>query len=186
MRLRQVCAWCGTELNGTGEPALEDCPISHGICHDCLQREFNRMGMPLQALLEHFAQPIAVVNVDGRVLHINGAAEKLLGKPSPQAAQHLGGEVFDCIYSVLPGGCGKTIHCSGCTIRQSVERTHATGEPQRRIPATLRRTNDGEPEVASLLITTEKLGELVLLRVDRFEPGTIPAELESQAAQAAG
>jgi hypothetical protein len=48
----------------------------------------------------------------------------------------------------------------------AIRRTWETGQKVVRLPATLAKDDREE----SLLITTEKLGDLVLLRIDKMEP----------------
>ena len=78
----------------------------------------------------------------------------------------IGGLVFECRYAKLPEGCGKTLHCDGCTIRNQVMDTAKTGRPYSGQPALL---NPGftKTEVEfKLKISTEKINDLVLLRID--------------------
>ncbi|MHA1672560.1 MAG: hypothetical protein ACTSYI_02945, partial [Promethearchaeota archaeon] len=71
-----------------------------------------------------------------------------------------------CVYSDLPGGCGKTIHCTGCTIRNSAEKTYETGQSLTNIKAyQILKTPTG-PKHKIILISTEKVGDLVLLQFD--------------------
>jgi ferredoxin len=79
-----------------------------------------------------------------------------------------GGEVFECVNARLPGGCGKTIHCSACVVRRSVTTTHRTSLPQSMVPATLKRSSPAGPVNVALQITTVKVGEMVMLRIDRM------------------
>ena len=86
------------------------------------------------------------------------------------------GDVFECANARLPGGCGRTIHCSGCTLRRTVTDTFTTGRSHVRVPAYLRRRRDEDAGAVSLLITTEKVGGVVLLRVDHVGPdGPVPS-----------
>ena len=91
----------------------------------------------------------------------------MVGKTGPQVLNRLGGEVISCIYSELPGGCGQTVHCVGCTIRGAVNETRASGQPKRNVPAfAYVRTPDGQIVKLLLRVTTEPVGGIVLLRMD--------------------
>jgi hypothetical protein len=93
----------------------------------------------------------------------------MLGKGSPEIEGHKGGDVFECAYARLPEGCGNTIHCSGCTIRRTVMETHKTGKSSLRVPATLNRNDPEDPDKITLLISTEKIADVVLLRIDAVD-----------------
>jgi hypothetical protein len=47
--------------------------------------------------------------------------------------------------------------------------THETGRSFLRVPATLNRNTPEEPKKVNLLISTERLADLVLLRIDEME-----------------
>jgi PAS domain-containing protein len=163
-----ICAWCKTALND----AVNDLgPLSHGICKPCLVA-MEYQPQPLAAFLESLPGPVMAVNADGRVVSGN---ERLLGmvqKEQSAALDRLGGEVISCIYSELPGGCGQTVHCLGCSIRNAVNETRDTRQSKMRVPAyAYVRTPDGGVVKLDLRISTECAGNLVLLRVDEAEPG---------------
>jgi len=64
-----------------------------------------------------------VVDQDVRVIHLNSAAEKMLGTARKTVLMKRGGEVLHCLYaSETPEGCGRSSHCPDCIIRNSVKR----------------------------------------------------------------
>jgi hypothetical protein len=70
------------------------------------------------------------------------------------------------MYSALPEGCGKTVHCSGCAIRNTVMDTFQSGKSHLAVEAPLvYGTPDNRHEI-SFLISTEKVKDVVLLRID--------------------
>jgi PAS domain-containing protein len=169
--VKRVCAWCKTEMPGD-LPAQEprgDAPVSHGICLACADTLFASEAVTLQSIIETFAIPVLVVDSDVTVSLLNRTAREILGTSSEQAAQRRGGELFDCVYAHLPGGCGRTIHCAGCALRRAITHTCQTGEPQVLMPATLKRGDPDDPTAVTLTITTVKRNELVLVRLDRVE-----------------
>jgi hypothetical protein len=95
----------------------------------------------------------------------------MLGKDLSSIVDNLGGDVFECAYGLLPGGCGRTYHCSGCVIRRTVMDTHDTGQPSYRIPATLRQNTAEHPQEIKLLISTEKFSDYVILKIYGEELG---------------
>jgi hypothetical protein len=143
-----------------------DTEISHGICSNCQDNVIFQEGVSLQRYIDSLAIPIFVVDSNIRVKAVNRRACQVLGKEPTEVVQHLGGNVFECEHARLPGGCGGTIHCSGCTIRKTVTKCFATGKPQSMIPAYL---NPDLPTSKTLSITTMKVSDFVMLRVDHLE-----------------
>jgi hypothetical protein len=127
------------------------------------------MGVPLQAFLDSLQAPIFVVDGDVVVQAANKRGYALLKKGAGLVLQQLGGVVFECAYARLPEGCGRTVHCSGCAIRRSVYHTMETGKSLIRVPAVLNCGEASEPDKIVMHISTEKMGNIVLLRVDAAE-----------------
>jgi hypothetical protein len=122
--------------------------------------------MPLQQYLDGLGAPIVVVDPSGTVKTANKQARALLQRELSSIEGYRGGDVFECAYAGLPEGCGNTIHCSGCTIRRAVMETFDTEESKLKVPAILNRGNVGAPEQLQSLISTERVGDVVLLRID--------------------
>ena len=169
--MRQVCAWCGKEM-GT-YPADDELrkTITHGICDRCAYHIIAQAGMPLQEYLDGLDTPVLVVNGDGIVEMANAHARAILQKDLSQIVGQKGGDVFECTYARLPQGCGNTIHCTGCTIRRTVMHTHETGQSHTRVLAVLNWENADEKQQIPFLISTEKVRDAVLLRIDRVGEG---------------
>jgi hypothetical protein len=144
-----------------------DTDISHGICSSCRDNAIFQEGVPLQRYIDSFAIPIFVVDGNVRVTAVNRMACEVLGKEPTAIVHQLGGNVFECEYSRLPEGCGGTIHCSGCTIRRTVTKCFKTGEPQSMVRAYL--NPDSPSSKRTLFITTMKVANVVMLRVDHLE-----------------
>lgn len=165
--MRQVCAWCGKEMGTYATDTESRKTITHGICDTCAYHIIAQAGMPLQEYLDGLHAPVLVVNGDGIVETANAQARDILQKEPSQIEGQAGGDVFECAYARLPEGCGNTIHCAGCTIRRTVMHTHQTGESHTREPAVLNWESANETQQIPFLISTEKVGDVVLLRVDR-------------------
>ncbi len=170
--MKSVCAWCGRPLRDVPSRSGDQW-ITHGICTDCRDQVLAGMGVPLSEFLDALPQPVLVVDGDAVVLATNESARRMGnegdGNPKPDAdgdPKPRLGDVFECVNAKQPEGCGRTVHCSGCTIRHTVEHTFETGEAKLRVPATLTAGSEEEPEEVGLWITTEKVGGHVLLRVD--------------------
>lgn len=163
-----VCAWCGRELTHSEGEEAPSCGLlrSHGICEDCLESLVSGGGQPLQEFLDSLGFPVTVVSGNVEVLAANHSARILAGKNGDDVVGRLLGEVFECVHSRLPGGCGRTIHCSGCAIRRTTTDTYLTGRAHRRVPATF---TFGPEEVAlthDFFLSTEKVGQRVLLVIE--------------------
>ncbi len=167
--MQRVCAWCGKDFGASSEELAPD-PITHGICDEC--RVFFATNRPesLRQFLSRFDVPILCVDKDGRVVTANEAACTLLGKAQNDVGDVLCGDVIQCRWARLPGGCGKTEHCLGCTIRLLVTAT-ISGESVLGQPAYFEReSEDGDSHRTNLVLSAERQGQLVLLRIDRFGP----------------
>ena len=166
--MKRVCAWCKKELE-VDSSANPEQVITHGICKDCRENVLFQMGVELKVYLDSLDVPVVVVNGEGIVETANDRAQTLLRKRLPEIKGYRGGEVFECAYARMPEGCGSTIHCSGCTIRNTVMQTHGTGKSFLTVPATLNHKASENIEKTALLISTEKLAGVVLLRIDKIE-----------------
>ena len=143
--------------------------ITHGICKNCRDNILFQLGVELGSFLDSLDAPVVLVDGGGTIVTANNPARMLLCKELPEIEGYRGGEVFECAYARLPEGCGNTTHCSGCAIRRTVMQTHGTGRTFMRVPATLNQNTPEEPQKVNLLISTERLADLVLLRIDKLE-----------------
>lgn len=156
----KICSYC--EKHISGEPD-ESGKITHGMCTECYEY-FDRQldGLDFSTYLDQFEQPIAVINAEGRVLYLNDSLARMLEKSRESYLGMRGGEVMECMFARLPQGCGNTVHCSACTIRQTVMHTMTTGESRKTMPATLNQAG----RKLDLKISTHKEGEVVYLKID--------------------
>jgi len=161
--MKHICAWCNTILGIDGD---DDSP-THTICHHCRNNLDFQLGADLLTYLDSLSTPVIVVTGDAEVVVVNFTAAALLGHPSSELHNQRLGDVFECARARFPEGCGRTIHCSGCAIRRAVTDTAATGASHHRQPAILRQYRD-DPEI-TLYITTEQVGDFVVLQVERVE-----------------
>lgn len=164
----QVCAWCEEKIR-----EVEDSQpgVSHGICANCTDNFRFQEGVALSEYIDSLPEPVYVVDDNLVVQGVNRIGCTVLDKHSHDIIKELGGDVFECAYARLPERCGRTIHCSGCTIRKAVKETFQTGEPRIKVPAILNQDDEDEPSVAYLTITTVKSDEVVFLRIDKMSPG---------------
>ena len=90
---------------------------------------------------------------------------KMLNKSDREVFGLLGGEVMECAYARLPEGCGKTVHCEACTIRNTVMAAMESGEPQMHVPVKLKQA-DREVEMT---ISTDKIDGLVRIVIESVD-----------------
>jgi transcriptional regulator of aromatic amino acid metabolism len=166
------CAWCDTTLPSPDhEPG--DARVTHTICDRCRDNLEFQNGVSLDRYLDGMEVPVLAVDGAGAVRYANRVACTVVGKDACDIVGHLGGDVMECAFARLPGGCGMTEHCSGCTIRRSVMSTYITGT------SVLRRLAHLYHEIAPedvMLVTTRKVGDVVLLRIDPAPAPTCAAE----------
>jgi hypothetical protein len=164
--MKLVCAWCGVAIDRPGYRETVDPNTSHGMCPACAEVLCSQeRGVTLHQHLSTIPIPILLIDDSNAVVGMNAKACDTLGKELEGTETPFFGEVFDCLHSGHPEGCGRSIHCSGCAIRRSVARTFETGEPQILIPATLSIEKPDQVSNAVFSITTMKRDGLVLLRV---------------------
>jgi len=175
--MKRVCAWCHRDLGQTPAENLDEQTVTHGICEDCAKRFLEDEPKCLRDFLDRLGVPVLVLDPVARVLAANSHAQNLLGKALPTTGRLMCGDAIECANAKLPGGCGHTEHCATCTIRNAVLETFATGRPFVRVPAYPDLELGKETKTMCLRISTEKVGESVLLRIDdlREYPGAAPA-----------
>jgi PAS domain-containing protein len=141
-------------------------PITHGICDECAAGLEKGLDDDASSFLDQLAAPVAIVDAAGIVSMANSQATAFLGKKLSDIKGHTSGQVFGCINADLEGGCGKTVNCSGCPIRIAVVETHETGRAVGHRAAFLHSSSDGGERRVDLTISTERVGSVVMLRVD--------------------
>ena len=165
--MKRICAWCQKDIGPSNiSDVTVDAPITHGICGDCARKVLSFKATSLRSFLDQFSKPVFLVNFEGRIVTGNRACLDLLKKKPDEIDGELGGDVFGCRYADLPGGCGSTVHCKTCTIRLTVLDTLQSGNSHVEIPAYPDLYHITGEKRVRFLITTEQIGEAVLLRID--------------------
>jgi len=167
--MKRICAWCEKDMGEIPGNSVPFGEISHGICELCFAKIESIYGTPLIDYLDTLSVPVALVDKDGIVVTGNRQLQSLLGKDLSRIEGFRGGNVFECVYSTLPEGCGKTIHCSACTIRNTVMDTYNTGNNHYRRLSYLNQGTLQDINQIIVLITTVKSGDYILLRVDEID-----------------
>ena len=164
--MRRICAWCSKEIMANEEYASEG-EISHGICSYCAIKISGFKPRTAKKLLEYVSEPVFVIDSNGVIKSANKSGMKMLGKKIDEIEDALGGDAFECTYASLEGGCGKTLHCKTCAIRNTVMDTLSSGKGHKKVPAFQSiNTGDGS-KIFKFYISTEKVEERILLRIDK-------------------
>jgi hypothetical protein len=161
--MKTVCAFCNTTISPGTSP---DEPVSHGICASCYNQILARYGFNIRKFLDMLDAPVFLVDNDVNILAANTLAIATTKKPVTEVRGTICGKVLECINAYLPEGCGKTAFCPDCVIRASVNETYETGHPVTRRPAVVSRKIRDTPEELHFLVSTQKDGAVVLLRLE--------------------
>jgi len=167
--VRHICFFCSSEIGPVSKYVDNEEEISHGLCPNCVPKFMAGHGCEFGKFLDTMPAPIFVVGDNRRIVGANQEGLRLIGKDGAEIQGRLGGEVFECRHAREPGGCGQTIHCKTCTIRITVNKTLETGEPSIRVPAYMDLGNIIQERSVRFLISTEKVGDIVLLRIDEVQ-----------------
>lgn len=163
--MKKICSWCKTDLEVIPDKYHAEHAVTHGICSSCLNRLFEPAHFNLTEFLDHLEATVIAVTPAATVISANKQARDFLHKEPKEFEHRLGGDVFECAYAKLPGGCGNTIHCDGCTIRNTVIDTFRSGKCHFRTPAYLIQGRPDANQKIEFLISTEKVMDVVLLEI---------------------
>ena len=166
--MRRICAWCKKEIGENHD--CSDLTVTHGICGTCSSKFRSQTQVSLAQFLDSFSEPIVLVNPLGLIINANEKAQALVGKTLTHIDGLPGGNVFECENSYLREGCGNTEHCSGCLIRRTVMACMEDGKGRLNTTAMLNQRTPKGNQVICLTISTERIADLVLLRIDSIKP----------------
>ncbi len=117
-----ICSYCDKYIKE--KKPFEIPRTTHGICPDCyVQLLKQNESLSYDDYLEKFEVPVVIVDSEKRIAAANQAALRMIDKPIDRVVGLLGGEALECLHSKLPEGCGRTIHCESCTIRNLILKT---------------------------------------------------------------
>jgi AhpD family alkylhydroperoxidase len=121
-------------------------------------------------LLDGIEAPVLLMQGNPRqVVTANKRALDLFGKELRQVEAHRGGQVFDCLHSFSAAGCGLDANCEHCAIKGAIVDTFTTGASHEAVTATLPVRKAGVAGYRALQVSTEKIGDLALVRIERYE-----------------
>ena len=164
--MKVVCAWCEKVLVEEADPSGV---VSHGICRDCLARLIGGREINLPDFLNTLEFPVLLTDRDMVVLEANQLAGTALGKPVDGLKNTLGGVAIDCLASQLLGGCGKTEHRAGCTLRKTITDTYADGQPRYGVYSQHDLMVQGGTRPVRFRFSTVKTGDAVMLSIEAME-----------------
>ena len=161
----RVCAWCGVDLDtGLLVPKTAADAASHGVCQACAPLlEMRKVN--IREILEKIPGPMFFLDREGRVRAANQAASVLVDAPLAEIENELCGDVLECMHASLPGGCGRTDHCNGCTIRNTAMRVLNTGEPAVDESTYSFHVVDGRATRRNWLVSAERYGAGVIFAI---------------------
>ncbi len=165
--MKLICSKCSGVIRDDSLEMKSAHIITHGICDECASLLLWPHRQAMMDFLDGLAAPVVVIDPLGNISSANRLAREFLQKELPDIAGFQGGNVFECVFAKLPEGCGKTLHCDGCTIRNTVMSTLQTGKSHLKIPAGLSHGTTDNNQDIQLLISTEKVNNTVFLRIDK-------------------
>ncbi len=166
MPTKTICSNCGRDL--APRETLDDPDRAYGICPKC-EEHFNRqLDQDLVRFLETLPHPTLLVNQELRVVAYNENCLRNFCNGTPKPKGLRGGEFMGCQNAFLPQRCGETAACLDCAIRRAAVQTLKTGKPQRNTRAHLTRREGDRKVRLELLVSTDKLGDLVQITVNSF------------------
>jgi PAS domain-containing protein len=168
--MEKVCAWCKKSMGTVEATAFAQDVITHGMCEECMLKMASGMTKSIDDFLDTLECPVLMLEEDNTFSTANQQACEILEKSREDLVGKKPGDVLECPHSKEPGGCGLQVHCKSCVIRQAVKRTYETGQACRDIPAIPDLQQFGSKKETKFLISTEKVGKMVLLRVERASP----------------
>jgi PAS domain-containing protein len=129
--------------------------------------------LDLSRHLDRYETPVIMVDEEGRIVGLNQRMSLFLNKAREEVLGLLGGELMGCRYSNLPEGCGQTIHCGTCSIRQTVNKARSLGTDILDVPAYL----DLEDQRMYFRISAFNQGKFVKVVVEKAA-GSVPLSSE--------
>jgi hypothetical protein len=166
--MKKVCAWCNSPIGSARANKITGpSQITHSICSDCADNLDFQLGVSLQRYLDSLKMPVVALNGNGSMIAVNVEAFRMhadSGKTWEGLAEWPD-RIFECAHARLPGGCGSSIHCSGCAIRFIVTECYKTGKSISNVPAHFSHCDSGPPDKAELLVSADRVDKIVFLRM---------------------
>lgn len=166
--MKRLCIKCKKEP-AVIEPSREGHPIFRGVCASCRRKIESGDLQTVHEILDSLHAPILLLDSRQRVRAANKQARDILNRPLLDIENHLIGDAMECLNARLPGGCGQTVHCQACALKKALDRT-MEGHDAITVPAYHDfYQEDGSVTRRYFSITTEKLDDFILLRLDNVQ-----------------
>ncbi|MFC1523916.1 hypothetical protein ACFL6N_03915 [Thermodesulfobacteriota bacterium] len=122
-----------------------------------------------ELFLNSLESPSLLMQADPRqVVTGNIKACQLFGKDLIDIEGYRGGQVFDCVHAFSEAGCGLDPNCENCKIKNAVVETFSTGNSHNNVHTILDIKKHSQIFPHNLQISTEKIGDFVLISVEEF------------------
>lgn len=164
------CTVCGKPIALSPKAARS---ISFDVCDICVSELSG--ASDYATLLEAIDAPVLLMQGNPRqVVTANRMALELFGKKPEQVEFHRGGQIFDCVHSFTEAGCGKDANCEHCKIKNAIVDTFTSASSHKGISTELliKKAAGIRPRIVQ--VSTEKLGDLALVRVERYDADAQP------------
>ena len=165
--MKRVCAWCNTEMTPVKSSKKDAGLVTHSICSECADNLDFQLGVSLNRYLDSLKIPVIALDGNGQFIGINRAAIDASDKAADRQLIDWPEKIYECAHARLPLGCKTAIHCSGCAIRFAVTDTYNTGIGTKELPAHLNHCSTDLEETVELLISTDRIDNIVFLRLVR-------------------
>jgi hypothetical protein len=160
------CRVCGKEFAPDSQTVHRN--ITYGICAECVAQISETSDNSV--LLESIDAPVLLMQGNPRqVVTANRKALELFEKNLHEVERHRGGQLFDCVHSFTEAGCGKDANCENCKIKNAIADTFTTANSHNGVSAELSVRKANGTKTYNLQVSTEKVGDLAFVRVDRYD-----------------
>lgn len=168
--MKVVCAWCRSVMRTDAEACDS---VSHGICAECAYTFVHGTGVGLRRLIQDCGVPVLLVDGDATLRGASSTTAAALGKPLAGLERQRIGVVIGCERSASKEGCGRSLHCGGCSLRAAVSSTHRDGLPRHGVVSEHPLSGTAGQQTLHLRFSTTKLGDTVLLALESVETASL-------------
>jgi hypothetical protein len=121
------------------------------------------------AFLDAIEYPSLLIRTDkNKVLTANLKACALIGKDLAQIEGRSGGQAIDCVHAFNVENSCRNMPCINCKLGNAVIKTFATSQSHQGVQTLIETKKNNEIRLCLLQLSTEKIGDLVLVIVDKF------------------
>ena len=156
------CRFCGEDLDSSYQ--------RRGFCDECYSLLLETPERFKSEVLDYIEVPMMVINVDDTTIRTaNDKLLKFVEKSLDQVTGFLGGDVIECIHAKEDGGCGGTIFCNDCPIRNLINKTIKTKEDQKHKTLIQSIKKNGDIIKIELEVSTKLKNDVVFLQIENYK-----------------